>query len=261
MAGGVLGGVGVVQVRDALVPVIAGDIAGVGTRDEWSRAPYLDFGLKGERLVPLATRRRGALVHQEQGHGARTRCDSVREARDVHRTCDCVKDQPARVRDGLGARAAGCCRQGHPDRFGARSTLPPASDSTRVGSVDAGLRLVVTADLVPGPVPVPASARVPPAAFRSCPVVSLVTAAVRVAALRLHPAVIAPTDEDVHHFDLLAHEEAQPHGRGEEALLRSPAVFRGIVAEPRFSRDLGLVVPVRGRSDVRPAPLGGPGNP
>ena len=56
MAGGVLGGVGVVQVRDALVPIVARDLARVGTRDEGDRAPYFDLGLKGERLVPLAIR-------------------------------------------------------------------------------------------------------------------------------------------------------------------------------------------------------------
>ena len=95
MTGGVLGGVGVVQVRNTLVPVVAGDLTGVGTRDERSGASHLDFGLKGERLVPLPVRRRDAVVHQEQGHGTRTRCNLAHEARDVHRACDRVKDEPA----------------------------------------------------------------------------------------------------------------------------------------------------------------------
>lgn len=72
MAGGVLGGVGIVQVRHAFVPVIAGDLARVGARHERHSAPYLEFGLKGERLVPLAVQRRVAVVHQEQGDGPRS---------------------------------------------------------------------------------------------------------------------------------------------------------------------------------------------
>ena len=123
--------------------------------------------------------------------------------------------------------------------------MPPASHLTPVGSVDAGLRPVVTADLVAGTVPAPTAARVPLVASPSCLVALLVAAAVRVAARRLHLAVVAPTDKDVYRFDLLAHEEAQPHGRGEEALLRGPAVFRGVVAEPATLGDFGLVIHVR----------------
>ena len=69
--------------------------------------------------------------------------------------------------------------------------------------------------------------------------------AVRVGVLRLDPAVVAPTNQDLQCLDPLAHEEAQPHRRGEEPLLRGPAVFRGVVPEPGPLRDLGLVVHVR----------------
>ena len=244
MAGGVLGGVGVVQVRNALVPVVAGDLAGVGTRDERSRASHLDFGLKGERLVPFPVRRRDAVVHQEQGHGTRTWCNPTREARCVDRARDRVEDQAVGIRDWLGARVAGRCRQGYANRFGTRRALPPASHLTPFGSVDADLRLVVTANLVAGPFPAPTASRVLLIATGSCLVALLVAAAVRIAARRLHPAVVAPTDKDVHRFDLLAHEEAQPHGRGEEALLRGPAVFRGVVSEPSTLGDFRLVIHV-----------------
>ena len=87
--------------------------------------------------------------------------------------------------------------------------------------------------------------RLPLVAFRFCFVALLGAVPVRIAALRLHPAVVAPTDEDLQRVDSRAHEEAQPHGRGEEALLRGPAVFGGVVAEPRPFRLLGLVVHVR----------------
>ena len=117
------------------------------------------------------------------------------------------------------------------------------------GSVGAGVRLLFIAALAAGSILALARAlirgRLPLVAFRFCFAALLGAVPVRVAALRLHPAVVAPTDEDLQRVDPLAHEEAQPHGRGEEALLRGPAVFGGVVAEPRPFRDLGLVVHVR----------------
>ena len=251
VAGRELGRVGVVQIRHALVPVIAGDLAGVGSRDERYRAPHLDLGLEGERLVALAIRRRDAVVHQEQGHGTRSGRDPPREARGIHRTRDCVENQPAGIRNRVGSRIAGRCRQGHRHGFFARSALPPAPDLALAGSVGAGDRLLGVAALAAGSIPAFAPARalvrgrLPRVAFRSCFAALPGAVTARVAALRLHPAVVAPADEDLQRVDSLVHEEAQPHGRGEEALLRGPAVFGGVIAEPRPFRHLGLVVHVR----------------
>ena len=61
MAGRELGRVGVVQIRHALVPVIAGDLAGVGARDERNRAPHLDLG--GVVAEPRPLRHLGLVVH------------------------------------------------------------------------------------------------------------------------------------------------------------------------------------------------------
>ena len=53
------------------------------------------------------------------------------------------------------------------------------------------------------------------------------------AALRFHPAVVAPKDEDLQCIAPLAHEEAQPHGRGEIALAREDATrFFDALSDP-----------------------------
>ena len=45
---------------------------------------------------------------------------------------------------------------------------------------------------------------------------------------RLHPTVVAPADDDFQRINLRVHQEAEPHGRREEALLRGLAVlYRG----------------------------------
>ena len=88
-----------------------------------------------------------------------------------------------------------------------------------------------------------------------CPPTDRSRTAIRRAGRRRSPGAPAParrssrpharSDRGSADVGCLAHEEAQPHGRGEEALLRGPAVFGGVVAEPRPFRHLGLVVHVR----------------
>lgn len=117
--------------------------------------------------------------------------------------------------------------------------MPPAPDLTPAGSVETGVRLPVIEAFAAGSIL--ARARV----LHSRVVALRGSVPARIAALRLQPAVVTPTNEDLQRVDPLAHEEAQPHGRREEALLRGPAVFGGVVAEPRLFRDFGLIVHVR----------------
>ena len=51
VAGCVFGGIGVMQIRDALIGIVARAPARIGPRDERRWAGHLQLGLKGERLV------------------------------------------------------------------------------------------------------------------------------------------------------------------------------------------------------------------
>ena len=245
MARRVLRGMGVVEVGHALIPVVRGHLAGVGSRDERHFASHLDLGLKGERLVPLPVGRGLAVVHQEQGHGAGSGSDPACEARGVHGAGDHVEGEPPGVGYPEGMRVASGRRKIHRNRFFAGSPLPPTTHATSIGPgrVVGSLAGAVTVSTARPTALV--CAFVPLAGPRSVFAGFRTAASVRIAALRFDPAVIAPPDDDVQQVHISTHEEAQPHGRGEEALLRRPPVFRGVVPEPGRLRHFGLLVHVR----------------
>ena len=234
----VLRGMGVVEVGHALIPVVRGHLAGVGARDERHFAPHLDLGLKGERLVPLPVGRGLAAVHQEQGHGAGSGSDPACEARGVHGAGDHVEGEPSGVRYPEGVRVASGRRKNHRNRFLAGSPLPPTPHAALTG-----LRRLFGCFTVPAMTFLPVG----------CTFISraglrlgfFVLFRVRAVTRRLIPAIVAPADHDLQRIGLRFHQEAQPHGRGEEALLRGLAVFNGVVAETRALRDIEIVVHVR----------------
>ena len=245
VAGRVLRGVGVVQIRDTLVQVAVRGFARVRARDERDRAPHLDLGLERKRLVPLLVGRRSAAVHQKQGNGAGSGWDPSREVRGIHRAGDHVEGKAAGVSDRFRARASRNGGQRNRYRYLARSSLPPGPHAARAAfglvgghpAVRATLSAALVAALARALAPLAAS-RLGFAGFRA----GLPT---RTAAFRFNPAVVAPADDDLQRVEIRADQEAESHGRGEEALLRRPPVLRRVVPEPCRLRDLGLFVHVR----------------
>ena len=209
------------QIRDELIPIVAGHHTRVGTSDERRLAADLDLDLKGERLISTAVGLRGAFVHQEQGDGAGSRRDPTGKACRVDRSCDGMESQPT----GVGNRARAWIirrRQDHTDGLLAGSPLPPTPHAT-------------CSSLGPGAVHLIAGASM---------------AVLRPRTL-LDEVVVAPADGDLQGFDTFAHQQAQTHRRGKETLFGGSTVFAGIVAESRFLLDLGLEVVVC----IRVAPL------
>lgn len=71
MPGGVLEDAGVLEIGDAIVPVVAGAAARVGTGNESRIAPELHRRLKDERAILVLVRRRLTLVHEKHCDRAR----------------------------------------------------------------------------------------------------------------------------------------------------------------------------------------------
>ena len=92
VAGCVFGRIGVMQIRDALIGIVARAPARIGPRDERHCAAHLQPSLKRERLVARSLGCRGSVIHQEHRHGARPRSDPVRKALSVHRMGDHVEN-------------------------------------------------------------------------------------------------------------------------------------------------------------------------
>ncbi len=221
VAGGVFGDTRILEIRDELIPIVAGHHTRVGTSDERHLTADLDLDLKGERLISTAVGLRGAFVHQEQGDGAGSRRDPTGKARRVDRSGDGMESQPT----GVGNRVRAWIirrRQDHTDGLLAGSPLPPTPHTT-------------CSSLGPGAVHLIAGASM---------------AILRPRTL-LDEVVVAPADGDLQGFDTLAHQKAQTHRRGKETLFGGSTVFAGIVAESRFFLDLGLEVVVC----IRVAPL------
>ena len=251
MARRVLRGMGVVEVGHALIPVVRAHLAGVGPRDERHFAPHLDLGLKGERLVSLPVGRGLAAVHQEQGHGAGSGSDPVREARGVHGAGDHVEGESLGAWYRVGARVASGPWKTHRNPFLAGSPLPPIPHAAITGlrrlfgrfTVPAMTFLLVGRTFV---------------SRAGLHLSFFVLFRVQAVTRRPHPAIVAPADHDLQRIDLRFHQEAQPNGRGEEALLRGLAVFYGVVAETLALRDNA---PPTGRSDRAGAPARSPHEP
>ena len=220
VTGRVLGCVGVMEVCHAFVGIITRYPTGVGTRHERNRAPHLQLGLEGERLIAAMLSRRGPIVHQEQRHRAGPRRNPTRKIRAVHRTGDRVQDQTARARYALPTRIPRS-PQRHPDRLFAWRTLPPRRRRTRTVRASPMVRTRGSVGLVSRRSTVGVEGRVPDV------------------------VVVTPADRDVQSIDPLGDQKAQADRRREEAPLRWPAVFRGVVAQPRLSRDLRVKVLVR----------------
>ena len=224
VAGCILRRVGVVQVRHALVRIVAGHPARVGPRHERHRAPHVQLGLKGECLVTGALGRRRPFVHKEHRHGASPRRNPVRKARGGHRTGDRVEVQTAGAGDAAPARVARS-RKWQPDGLVARRALPPG----RCGTPGVRASRVVRA-------------------LRSVGQALRVQHIIRTAAIRgllRTVAVVAPPDGHVQLVDALGNQEAQAHRRREEASPGCLALLRGVVAQPRLSGDLRVEVVVR----------------
>ena len=135
-----------------------------------------------------------------------------------------MEEQPARTGDAVLARIVRS-RNHHRDGLLMGHTLPPGRRRTAVPRGSLFVRALRPVARLPG-----------------------FGRAIRAFGLRgsfRDGAVVAPADRQLKVVDFRGNQKAQAHRRRKEALLGRSAVFRGIIAETAFTRDLRIEVIVR----------------
>ena len=192
MAGGVLGGVGVMEVGYLIVPIRRLCAAWVRPRHEGLAAAYLDLGLEGVGAVRVGLVR-GSPVDQENRHRPRS-CGNPGESVGSDRPLVDVERETAGVGNN---KVSGSMRSGSRQRHRHRPFVRPPQPcrfGLPVGTFDLGV------------------------------------------------FVVPPAHDHGQGIRLGRHEEAQPHRRREEALLRSLALLRRLLGETARRRRLVDVV-------------------
>ncbi len=138
VSGGVLRCVGVVQIRDLIVPCRRPSTTRVRSRNDGSFGAHLDLRLEGICRIRIRLLW-FPLIDQKDGHGSRA-------GRNVHETLgfDCANGHVEPQTAGFGNRAVSCVYYTHRDSSFLRRTLPDLHGAS-VGTLDLGAAIVTPA--------------------------------------------------------------------------------------------------------------------